>query len=145
MKKNPSRNVHFSKGPSEILDAIKSSIDIDQRMYKEYITGSIAHAKMIGKQKIINKKQQKLIFNKLKYLPNNTQISIGLIKNVQVNYYGVKRQNDSISTVNNSKNIFLWAPGQNKKKIIKNIIKDKKRTYPASYLKSKNNFLFHSN
>ena len=38
MKKNPSRNVHFTKGPSEILDAINSSIDIDQRLYKEDIT-----------------------------------------------------------------------------------------------------------
>ena len=53
MKKNPSRNVHFTKGPSEILDAINSSIDIDQRPYKEDITGSIAHAKMLGKQKIL--------------------------------------------------------------------------------------------
>ena len=45
MKKNPARNVHLLKGPSEILDAINSSIDIDQRLYKEDITGSIAHAK----------------------------------------------------------------------------------------------------
>ena len=48
MKKNPSRNVHFSKGPSEILDAINSSIDIDQRLYKEDINGSIAHARMLS-------------------------------------------------------------------------------------------------
>ncbi len=51
----------------------------------------------------------------------------------------------TIKCINNSKNIFLWAPGQSKKKIIENIIKDKKLTYPASYLKSKNNFLFYSN
>ena len=51
----------------------------------------------------------------------------------------------TIKCINNSKNIFLWAPGQNKKKIVKNIIKDKKFVYPASYLKSKNNFLFYSN
>ncbi len=56
-----------------------------------------------------------------------------------------KRITLTIKCINNSKNIFLWAPGQNKKKIIKNIIKDKKLAYPASYLKSKNNFLFHSN
>ena len=56
-----------------------------------------------------------------------------------------KRITLTIKCINNSKNIFLWAPGKNKKKIIKNIIKDKKLTYPASYLKSKNNFLFHSN
>ena len=51
----------------------------------------------------------------------------------------------TIKCINNSKNIFLWAPGQNKKKIVKNIIKDKKFVYPASYLKSKNNFLFYRN
>ncbi len=66
MKKNPSRNVHFSKGPSEILDAINTSIDIDQRLYKEDITGSIAHARMLGKQKIINKKEQIAIVSGLK-------------------------------------------------------------------------------
>ena len=56
-----------------------------------------------------------------------------------------KRITLTIKCINNSKNIFLWAPGKNKKKIIKNIIKDKRLAYPASYLKSKNNFLFHSN
>ena len=56
-----------------------------------------------------------------------------------------KRVTLTIKCINNSKNIFLWAPGRNKKKIIKNIIKDKKFSYPASYLKSKNNFLFYSN
>ena len=56
MKKNPSRNVHFSKGPSELLDQINASIDVDKRLFKEDIAGSIAHAKMLGKQKIISKK-----------------------------------------------------------------------------------------
>ncbi len=56
-----------------------------------------------------------------------------------------KRITLTIKCINNSKNIFLWAPGQSKKEIIKNIIKDKTLAYPVSYLKSKNNFLFHSN
>ena len=56
-----------------------------------------------------------------------------------------KRITLTIKCINNSKNVFLWAPGQNKINIIKNIIKDKKLVYPASYLKSKNNFLFYSN
>ena len=56
-----------------------------------------------------------------------------------------KRVTLTIKCINNSKNIFLWAPGKNKKKIIKNIIKDKKLVYPASYLKSKNIILFYSN
>ncbi len=56
-----------------------------------------------------------------------------------------KRITLTIKCINNSKNIFLWAPGQSKKEIIKNIIKDKTLASPVSYLKSKNNFLFHSN
>ena len=73
MKKNPSRNVHFTKGPSEILDAINSSIDIDQRLYKEDITGSIAHARMLGKQKIINKKEQSEIVSGLKEIERDIE------------------------------------------------------------------------
>ncbi len=73
MKKNPSRNVHFSKGPSEILDEINTSIDIDQRLYKEDITGSIAHARMLGKQKIINKKEQSAIVSGLKAIERDIE------------------------------------------------------------------------
>ena len=51
----------------------------------------------------------------------------------------------TINCINKSKNIFVWAPGKKKKKIIKKIINDKKFIYPASYLKNKNKFLFYSN
>ena len=68
MKKNPSRNVHFSKVPSKLLDEINASIDIDQRLYKEDIAGSIAHAKMLGKQKIISKKESAKIVSGLKLI-----------------------------------------------------------------------------
>ena len=68
MKKNPSRNTHLNKGPSKLLEAINSSIDVDQRMYKEDIEGSIAHAKMLGRQKIISKKDEVKIVNGLKVI-----------------------------------------------------------------------------
>ena len=58
MKKNPARNVHLKKGPSKLLETINASIEVDQRMYREDIQGSIAHATMLGKQKIISKKDQ---------------------------------------------------------------------------------------
>ena len=73
MKKNPSRNVHFSKGPSNLLDEINASIDIDQRLYKEDIEGSIAHAEMLGKQKIISKKDQTQIVSGLKSIKKNIE------------------------------------------------------------------------
>ncbi len=68
MKKNPSRNVHFSKGPSDLLGDINASIDVDQRLFKEDIAGSIAHAKMLGKQKIISKKDSDKLVKGLRSL-----------------------------------------------------------------------------
>ncbi len=73
MKKNPSRNVHFSKEPSELLNKINSSIDVDQRLFKEDIAGSIAHAKMLGKQKIISKKESEKIVSGLKSIQKDIE------------------------------------------------------------------------
>ena len=66
MKKNPSRNIHLKKNPSRLLEKINNSIDTDHRLYKEDIEGSIAHAKMLGKQQIIFKKEELKIVNGLK-------------------------------------------------------------------------------
>ena len=66
MKKNPARNVHLKKGPSKLLETINASIDVDKRLYREDIEGSIAHTKMLGHQKIISKKNQTKIISGLK-------------------------------------------------------------------------------
>ena len=73
MKKNPSRNVHFSKGPSKLLDEINTSIDVDQRLFKEDIKGSIAHAKMLGKQKIISKRDSNKLVTGLKSIQTDIE------------------------------------------------------------------------
>jgi argininosuccinate lyase len=73
MKKNPSRNVHFSKGPSKLLDEINASIDVDQRLFKEDILGSIAHAKMLGKQKIISKKDSEKLVSGLRLIQEDIE------------------------------------------------------------------------
>ena len=51
----------------------------------------------------------------------------------------------TLKCLNNSKSIFLWAHGKIKSNIIKKICLDKEFLYLASFLKVKNNFLFHSN
>jgi len=61
MKKNPARNVHLKKGPSKLLEEINSSIEIDHRLYREDIEGSIAHAKMLANKKIISKNEESSI------------------------------------------------------------------------------------
>ena len=46
----------FNNPTSKIFEKIGASIDIDKRLFEEDIFGSIVHAKMLVKQKIINKK-----------------------------------------------------------------------------------------
>ena len=45
----------FSKATDKKVDDFNSSIRFDQRMYKQDILGSIAHATMLGKQNIIHR------------------------------------------------------------------------------------------
>ena len=59
----------IKKNTSSLFQKIGSSIDIDKRLYKEDIVGSIAHVEMLFKQKIISfKVKNKIIYglNKIK-------------------------------------------------------------------------------
>ena len=51
---------------ASIADELNSSIGTDSRMYKQDITASIAHAKMLGKQGIIKPEEAENIINGLK-------------------------------------------------------------------------------
>ncbi len=56
-------NVRIKKSTSNLFQKVGSSIDIDKRLYKEDIMGSIAHIEMLFKQKIISfKVKNKIIF-----------------------------------------------------------------------------------
>ena len=56
----------FTKSTDSSTDHFHSSISFDQRMYKQDITGSIAHAGMLGAQGIIPKEDADLIQKTLK-------------------------------------------------------------------------------
>jgi argininosuccinate lyase len=51
----------FQKSTDAMVDDFNSSIRFDQRLYKQDILGSIAHAGMLGKQEIISEEDAKLI------------------------------------------------------------------------------------
>ena len=55
---------------------------------------------------ILGQQQLELIFEKAKLFPDQTQISIALIKDGKAIFYGIRRQNDTIITVDNHKNVF---------------------------------------
>lgn len=56
----------FSKASTSSADEFNASIEFDQRMYREDIAGSIAHAQMLGKQGIITEEESQLIVKTLK-------------------------------------------------------------------------------
>ncbi len=55
---------------------------------------------------IISLRQSKIIYEKAKVFPDNTQLSIALIKNGKPVFYGVRIQNDSLLSVDNHQRIF---------------------------------------
>ena len=56
----------IKKKPSLLFQEIGSSIDVDKRLFKEDIMGSLAHVEMLSKQKIITPKIKKIISKGLK-------------------------------------------------------------------------------
>jgi len=51
-------------------------------------------------------KQSELLFDNAKSFPNNTQLSIALIKNGKIDFIGIERKNDTIKLIENYKNVF---------------------------------------
>ena len=97
------------------LAALKLNISIDNNQkinglfvkpFVEEVWSINAINNLSIKENLISKKQIKLIFEKSKFFPNHTQISIAFIKNGDISYYGIKRHNDTISTFDNHKSIF---------------------------------------
>ena len=54
----------------------------------------------------ISKKQTSIIFENIKELPINTQISFGFIENGSVKFYGVKIDHDSIISIKNHQKVY---------------------------------------
>ena len=56
----------FQTGPDASVEAFTASIDVDARLYRHDIAGSIAHAKMLGRQRIISAADAERIVRGLK-------------------------------------------------------------------------------
>ena len=48
----------FTGTPSDLMRKINASISFDKRLYNEDIDGSLAHVKMLAKQKIVTKDEE---------------------------------------------------------------------------------------
>ena len=59
-------NKRIKKNTSELFQEIGSSINVDKRLFKEDIQASLAHVKMLHKQKIISSKVKNKIIKCIK-------------------------------------------------------------------------------
>ncbi|UZO79489.1 beta-lactamase family protein [Aquimarina sp. ERC-38] len=55
---------------------------------------------------VLTKEQADLIFEKTKMFPNHTQVSVAIIRDGKVDYYGMHKKKDTISNIDNHQSIF---------------------------------------
>jgi len=79
---NPSSNEHnqqklssarFSESTDAFVEAFTASIQFDQRMYRQDIQGSIAHAKMLTKVGILNETELREIIKGLQQVQSEIE------------------------------------------------------------------------
>ena len=63
----------FNNTTSKIFEQIGASVEVDKRLFKEDIIGSIVHSQMLVKQKIIDKKRGNRIIGGLKKIRNEIE------------------------------------------------------------------------
>jgi argininosuccinate lyase len=124
----------FNKSTSKYFERIGSSINIDKRLFEEDILGSIVHAKMLSKQKIISKKiSNKIVYglkkikleikrNKFNFSTKNEDIHLNIEKRLykiigdSAGYLHIARsRNDQVAT-----DFKLWIK-RSSTEIIKNL------------------------
>ncbi|SDB08739.1 argininosuccinate lyase [Eubacterium oxidoreducens] len=63
----------FTKETDQLVYAFNASISFDKKMYKQDITGSMAHVKMLGKQGILTEKEAKDLEDELQNILNELE------------------------------------------------------------------------
>ena len=138
-KTNKIWGTRMKSKPSELLTKINASIDVDKELYQQDINGSIAHCKMLAKQKIIKSDISKKIVNglekirkeiqlkKFKFSQSNEDIHLNIEKRLfeiigpNAGFLHIARsRNDQVTT-----DFKLWVidASQNLNKEIKKLIK----------------------
>ncbi len=136
-------NTRIKKNTSSLFQRIGNSIDIDKRLYKEDIAGSIAHVEMLFKQKIISFKiKNKVIYglNKIKKEISNKKFEFNkkyedIHMNIEKRLFQIIGEEAGYTHIARSRNdqvitdFKIWIKSANKEinielnKIIKNILK----------------------
>lgn len=58
------------------------------------------------KENVLTAKQKKLVYDNLKDFHDQTQVSFAVIKNGEVSFYGIKRENNALAEIHNAESVF---------------------------------------
>lgn len=96
----------FEKATMAVTISLDDQNLINGFFIKSYEKLKVTDSKTINSLSSYPKGIAEVIFSKSKDLPNNAQVSIAIIQNGKVNYYGIKKLNDTIKPAENQKKIF---------------------------------------
>lgn len=99
----------FEKAVLSLFISLDSNHKMNGLFIKEYAEETLSKTAIDNlsiEDSFLTKDQKDFIFRQAKFLPEQTQISIGFIENDEVRYFGLIRDNDSIKPIDNRKNLF---------------------------------------
>ena len=100
--------VNYKTKFEKALLLVKISLDEQNKINGLSITPyvEVKEKDAINALSIYPKEIAALIYTKAKEFPNNTQFSIGIIRNDEINYYGIIIENDSVKPIDNKDKVF---------------------------------------
>lgn len=96
----------FEKAVLSVNISLNENNQINGLFVKPFEESATSETNTVNALSKYPKEIAQIIFSKSKDFPNNTQLSIAVIKNGKTNYYGIIKQNDSIKPIENQSKVF---------------------------------------
>lgn len=91
----------FERGVFTLYISLDEELKINGLFIKPFIVNNLSNT-----NNILTKKQSEILFENAKLFPNQTQIALAIINNGEVGFYGIKQNNYTVSSIENSSTLF---------------------------------------
>lgn len=91
----------FERGVFTLYISLDDELKINGLFIKPSIVNNLSNT-----NNILTKEQSEILFENAKLFPNQTQIALAIINNREVGFYGIKQNNYTVSSIENSSSLF---------------------------------------
>ena len=98
----------FSEKPSSLMQEINQSITFDNKLYKQDIAGSIAHATMLESVKILTKNEAKKIIDGLKKIEKEIEMLAEIIDELCLDVCFEVHREQVLGMIPTESDLFSW-------------------------------------